>query len=185
MMKKCSVQEDPYVAFFLNCLVHAFILFTILSVFFIVYISRLEEKTFRKEIGSLLGQQIQQALDSLSPQDTRSFQSALENFDLEKLQAMYTGPDPTVKNNNKWLLSLTYTIIGVVIGFVVILSLVLYFSCRMCVHFKDILVENVVIFVIVGAVEICFFLFIASQYSPVKPSTMTTTLIQSLQKKLS
>ena len=38
--------------------------------------------------------------------------------------------------------------------------------------YKELLVENLVTFLCVGAIEVCFFLFVASKYVPVVPSLM-------------
>jgi hypothetical protein len=182
--KKCIIPEDPFVAFFLNCFLHAVILFTILAFFFIFYISRLEEKTFQKEIGSLLQSQISDGFNQLSLDEKQQLTQSLDVIDLVQLQSLYDVPDKTVENNNRWLLTLSYTLIGVSIAFVIILFVVLSFSCKMCISLTKICVENIVIFTLVGAIEICFFLFVAAKYSPVAPSLLTTTLVSSLQKKL-
>lgn len=181
--KKCLVPGKN-VSFFLNCFLHAVILFTILAFFFIFYVSHLEEKTFRKEIGSLLQSQISDGFNQLTPEQQQQLKQTLDIIDIEQLQSFYDIPDTTVTNNNTWLFSLTYILIGISILFIIVLCIIVLFSCRMCLSLLHICVENIVIFTLVGAIEICFFLFIAAKYSPVAPSLLTTTLISSLQKKL-
>lgn len=181
MVKSCKIKEDPYTSLLINCLIHVLILFTILSIFFIVYVSQLEERTFKNEIGSLINEEF----NNINEENKKSLQPYLEKINLKKVKEIYSNPDSTVTINNQWLLRLSYSIIAFLLLLVIILVGVLFFSCKMCVNLKDILIENIVIFLLVGVVEICFFLYIASQYVPVAPSVITTTMIETLQKNFS
>lgn len=181
MTKYCKLNEDPYISLFINCLIHILILFTILTVFFIVYISKLEKKTFQNEIGKVINEQF----DKMSEKDKNNIKPYLKDYNLNKAKELFSEPDPTMSVNNKWLLNLAYTIITCLFLFTIIFISCLYFSCKMCINIKEILIENIVIFSLVGIIEICFFLYIASQYIPVAPSVLTSTMIERLQKNFS
>lgn len=181
MTKYCKLNEDPYISLFINCLIHILILFTILTVFFIVYISKLEKKTFQNEIGKVINEQF----DNMNEADKNKIKPYLQQYDLSKAKELFSQPDTTISVNNKWLLNLAYTIITFLFLFTMILISCLYFSCKMCINIKEILIENIVIFSLVGVIEICFFLYIASQYIPVAPSVLTSTMIERLQKNFS
>ena len=149
--------------------------------FFIVYISKLEKKTFQNEIGKVINEQF----DKMSEKDKNTIKPYLHDYNLNKVKELFSEPDPTMSVNNKWLLNLAYTIITCLFLFTIIFISCLYFSCKMCINIKEILVENIVIFSLVGLIEICFFLYIASQYIPVAPSVLTSTMIERLQKNFS
>lgn len=182
-MESCTAPASFNTTFFLNCLIHMLILFTVLTVFFVVYISRLEVRSFQKEIGGLLGVQMDKAFASLSPEKKKVFLEGLQNVDLDKLQELYAKPANVLVINNKWLRTVAYTVIVCLMVITVLTIILLRVSCRLCVNLNELLLENAVIFIFVGMIEIGFFLFIASRYVPVAPSTMTSTMIDELKKK--
>ena len=47
-------------------------------------------------------------------------------------------------------------------------------------HFREVGLENLLVFTLVGAIEACFFLFVASKFVPGKPSSMVHDLLDAL-----
>lgn len=181
----CKNKADNTTVFFINCLIHILLLFSILTIFFVMYISGLEKKSYKNEINNLLGNEIDKTLQGLSPQDSQSLLKILDQFDLEPIEQSFTKESDYVKINNQWLISLAECIIFFLVVIVILLFVLLFFSCHLCINVWDIVYENLIIFILVGAIEIGFFIKIAAKYVPVDPSLMTTTMINNLKQKFS
>lgn len=182
-MKSCTNISCESVNFFVNCLLHILILFTILSIFFIIVISKLESEAFKKEIKNLLGNQINNSINTLTDENKKKLKSFLENVDLEKLKTLFDKPSDYIVINNSWTNFLSYSIILFLSIILICIIVLLYVSCKFVINIKEIIIENLIIFIFVGAIEVCFFLYIAQNFVPVSPSLMVDTLINDLKKK--
>jgi len=160
----------------LNISVHVVILFTILALFFMIYVSKIEKQSLNSEISSNIGN----ALNKLGLDNSGQPASP----ELQKLKDMYSKTDATVEMHNKWLFrSLIMTNVGALI-FVVLLFSLLSLQCNQCVPIKKILTENTITFIIVGFIEFMFFKHVASRYIPTKPSLIVEAFFNKIEQKL-
>jgi hypothetical protein len=104
---------------------------------------------------------------------------------MNKIKDKYKQKNEKVIEHNKWVLGSSASISIYMFIMFVIICIVLYFSCKQCIPLSSMLIENVIVFTIIGAIEILFFLKIAAKYVPVQPSLLTTTLIETLKNKFS
>jgi hypothetical protein len=179
----CTKRTDNKTTFFLNCLIHIAILFIILTIFFLSYITSQEKKSYQKEIRNLFGKQIDQALNNNKYKN--DLKKILQKIDLNDFIQKYSKEAEYVTINNKWLSSVCFCTIFFLCLLIICLFFILYYSCRLCTNVFEIMIENISIFVFVGCLEISFFLLIASKYVPVEPSLITNVLIQNLKNKVS
>lgn len=159
----------------LNVIVHVILLFTILSLFFFLYISTIMKDAYKNEFDHL-GHAIAEKLKDAPA----SVQQAIRSLPLEKAAALYSLPDPTNEMNNAWLQRIPVILF---IGMMLIL-IVAYMACNYCFDIKHLWIHNIIIFVFIAIIEFGFFYFIAKRFIPVAPSTLAVAAIDRIRKNL-
>ena len=164
----CSIQNYPS-QLSVNLLLHFFILFVVLSVLFLTYVSRIIDDGFngalddalKNVIGSIDMSDDQRALFRLFPQH------------------LLTQEDPVKSKNNKWLKN---TIFLFIVGILLVILCVLFTVYKNCkqVDLPKILAENAITFLLVGTVEFLFFFYIVKNYIPIKPSMMKSYVLKKI-----
>jgi hypothetical protein len=176
----CKPISDNF-AFGVNVSVHVLILFTFLSVFFFMYISKVAGDAFKSEIDEIIESNL---IDTLRKNDQsgQMKQTLLNNSaSLKILEDMYNQPSPLVEEHNYFMKVVTY---GTIIAMVLMTSVVIavqYFSCGTCIPITGIILENAIIFGFIGVVEYMFFKNVASQFVPAPPSLMVKTAISAIK----
>ena len=160
-----------YINLFYSVYLHLFLLFVFLSAFFWTVISKTESKAINGEM-------------------TRSINSGLKNFKIPEqyvtessgsyLLGLYKGQDRTVERNNDQLFEMN--IIIAVLIFIGLLATIYvrYVFCGKLFDIFEVLAENGLILMMVGAIEYYFFTKIASKYVPVEPSYLPTVVKEKL-----
>ena len=92
----------------------------------------------------------------------------------------FSKEDSTYKRNNSQLLQFNIVIIVLLFLGLVATIFVRYLICGKTLNFGEIIGENILILIFVGAIEYYFFMNVASKYVPVKPSYMPSVI----QKKI-
>lgn len=110
----------------------------------------------------------------------------IQNVNVDKL-AQYYKTTPTAAHviENSWLQKVTILAICFLVGLIGLLLMVLRFGCEQCntwAMLGHLLAENAAVFIFVGGIEVCFFLFIAKNYVPVRPSYMMEQILADVQK---
>jgi hypothetical protein len=154
-------------------------------VFFIYYISHIEEKAYQKEVNDLVNHDIKPALDNLPPQNKAVVKRVLKQIPFEIIELPYQSSSKYVRFNNKWLKTQIWLVVAFLFSILLSLLLLYYLRCPGKLDFISVLVENVLIFIFVGCIEIGFFIYIAAKYVPVEPSLMTDVFISGIKEKLS
>jgi hypothetical protein len=171
-------------SFSINVFVHVIILFTFLTAFFILFVSKLTKEMFEKEIGHLIEKNVDtlvRGLDNETKQSLSLFTSAVP---LDKLIKKYEEPSEYILEHNKWV---QLSAIGLSITGICILGLVVYVvynSCGQCVPLRHIFMENVIIFACVGVIEYLFFTKVALKFVPAPPSLLVTSLINKFKETI-
>lgn len=172
-----SIHNDT--SFVFNILIHILILFTILSFIFIFVISKAEQNAFKDETQDAIGNNLPLALKQYDKDG--SLKQVLKQLPLDKLQQLYDHPDESTTVYNQWLFRSMFVIIGGLIIIILIPALMLWFSCGTCLPFLNILRDNAIIFLLVGMIEVIFFLFIAKRYIPAPPSLLVSQVFDDLK----
>jgi hypothetical protein len=154
-----------------NALLHVFILFTILSLFYIFYIRKVEENAFNSEINNAIQEKLVPNVNELV-RNNPSLQGTINAIPFTSLKRIYSKEDVLRANQNEWVKkSMIATSVTLFLILATIL-LVLKQSCGICVPITEILLENLISFVFIGAVEFLFFVNVAFKFVPVQPSYM-------------
>lgn len=145
--------------------------------------TRLEETlNLVKKVRSLLNTQ-----KDLTINDLLNDINQLGNTELyqiyTQLNVYYSQPDELAQTINANLIDKLVTFnVFLIVSYIV---LAFIFSKDKNFHISHILIENTIVFLFIGIIEILFFLFIAYKYVPVAPSFLSTSLFTYLKKKLS
>jgi hypothetical protein len=174
-------KSKPSTLFAINILIHCIILFTFLTLFFFLYISKIEEDSFKSEIGDLIENALNEDIG-----DRAAVKEIITPIvpALTRFQNMYqTNTEFTDERNRFVKFSAGFFIIFLV-GILITIAATLLLGCNREMDIKGIILENVLIFCFVGIVEYVFFTKIAINFVPVVPSMMVTTIIDKLKEQL-
>ncbi len=176
-----SKSEITFDTIAVNIVIHCIILFSFLSLFFYLYIANVAEKAMTKEIGKLIEEMIDSKMDKLSYEDKVKAVNSLRMMPLQSLLKRYEKKDPLKEENNTYN-KLTAGII--VLGMIAVLFVMIMtytYRCNTDIHLEHILIENAAVFTFVMAIEFLFFFFIARNYIPIKPSMITTQIVERIK----
>jgi len=174
-------------SYILNILIHILILFSFLSILFFAYISHVEEKSINREVKKAVNKEIDNGLQLLekykSYLDKNKLIRSLRNVS-NYLTKTSDDSSEEIRKNNTWLIKLSITTIISLI--IVIFILLVYFILyrKDIIQFKEILMENLFIFVFVGIIEYWFFANIVSKYVPVMPTLLSKTFFGNIKNKI-
>jgi hypothetical protein len=178
---ECKNPDDK-INFAVNIIIHVFILFCFLSVFFVMYITKIAKKSFDKEISHPIEDGLGEQFRKIKPDNKEKIKNVTKYLNFDNLINYYSEPTKDYTTNNKWL----NVVIVMINVFMVILIIAAYLfvkkSCNQCVPIGSIIGENLIIFGFIGLVEFMFFKYIAIKYIPVQPSVLVKSAIDALKK---
>lgn len=152
---------EYYINLFYSIYLHIFLLFCFLTIFFWTVISKVEAKTLNSEIDRGINSGLK---------NVRISDQILTDKDSNYLRKFFEGENLTVKRNNDHLLQFNIAFIVVLlIGFFASIF-VRYIFCGKTINWLEVIGENIIILICVGAIEYYFFMNIASKFVPVMPS---------------
>ena len=164
----------------INIGLHILILFTFLTVFFFVYISKLEKKGVDQVTKKFFSSQT----DNMLTQINNVYPLNKDSLGAWSASIKAQGPSDTekVNNKNKRLQRLG---IGMILGILIVLIMLSIFFTMKGVkpHFTHIVIENLVMFAFIGMVEFFFFTKIASNYVPATPDVASNAVMDNIKSK--
>lgn len=178
------VRPGKNTNFFVNGVLHVLILLMIVSSFFFLYVSQLSKDKFEDELRDMINNNLGNAIQTA---DTKQdLKNMLKQMPMDTVVNYYENKvDPASDLQNQWLkrtiVMIIIALFITVVGTLVILKL----SCHQSVPFWSILKENIIMFALVGCVEIAFFMYIARNFVPTKPSLMMQAIVDSMKRNLS
>jgi len=185
-LKMIGIVPNPSFGFrfFVNAVTHIAIVFLALLILWIFLISHVEQKSLEGEFEKQIEHNLSKALANANAKSGGKFKEYLQplRVPLKTIQPLFQGDDPTGKNFNNSLLVIGFGI--VVVLFTIMVTAVWTSSTNGVPVGKmlgGVVVENISIFLLVGMVEIMFFLIIAQYFVPIKPSIVINLLIKDLQ----
>lgn len=160
----------------INILLHMFILFSFLTIFYFVYISNLEKNTIRHLVKKMIYKEVDSILNNIQSQGLQIDKKML-NMIANKIDKTQIQGD--INHNNKLRRNAIIIILVIV---VVITLLVLYYKFRLGynLNMNYIIIMNIVVFVLIGIVEYIFYTNIALKYTPVKQSDISSSVIEDI-----
>lgn len=180
-------MEEHYTTLFFSVFLHVLLLFIFLTIFFWTVIRHTESHSLYNELDDSIdkGLKCVQLKEFLPPEASKS--SMIESYvesnekDIKNyFDGYFSKEDSTYKRNNSQLLQFNIVIIALLFLGLLATIFVRYLICGKVLNFGEIIGENLLILIFVGAIEYYFFMNIASKYVPVKPSYMPSVV----QKKI-
>ena len=171
-------RKDNKIIFGINILTHVAFLFTILTCLFIFYTSKIVEDSVNNQIVDLIDYNIK-SNNKENTANLLSYESL--NFSVVKLKKIFSLENTERTGINNLVKSI---MIVVITAFIIMLILTVLVAKNLCnnISVKEILIENIIIFVFIGIIEITFFLNIILKYIPSYPSTLSKIVINSIKK---
>lgn len=173
----------------LNIGIHVFILFTFLTVFFFVFASNLAKKSINNSLSTIIDDKTGELLNELDKWDKKIKPDTYPNIKWDEVNKL--ASKIVINSENELPEILKHNTRLKWIGIVMIISLLVFligmylyyrFVLKLDVHLGYILIENIIIFAFIGAIEAYFFLNIASKYIPVTPDFVATTVLERIKK---
>jgi hypothetical protein len=168
----------------LDLIIHSFLLFLFLNLFFWLYASNMEKKALSNQIDSTVSQ-IPYIMDNITILDTNhTIDLKLLRPKVQKIFDESKESNPKMVENNNKLLMASIGIILLFLGF--ILYLVRYYkNNNYNIDYALILKNNAFTLFFLCIIEFLFFTFIISKYVPVRPDFMLDSLISRIKKRYS
>lgn len=182
MVDTCK-PNDKFLNIEFNSVLHGAILFFILSMFFIFYVSKVISNSMEQQIKNIIIANIQETVSLLPSNQQEILQNIIDKLYLQRLISYYSQEDPTTKTYNQWL----FKLIIVINTFLFILLCVIYSTAKAScgnINFSSLFLINIVIFIFIGIVEFSFFTFVVSQYAPTSPSQLMQSVINGFSSYL-
>lgn len=176
-MSSC-VMTKPYVIMAINVAMHVLILFTILSLFFMLYIAPVERHALENEIED----QIEDLISSNTVHVSDDMRKILRSDTVNNIKEVYSKPHKIMEQHNSWLFtSIIMTNVAMFL-LVTISTLLLIYQCNQCIPIGHVMLENLITFIFVGFVEYLFFTRVALKYIPTPPSTIVNRVVERLKE---
>jgi hypothetical protein len=184
----------------LNIILHVFILFTFLTIFFFTTASKLAKQTVKNEFSNEIGNAINTHFDNLNDNSKQIVALTVKSTDINRIKKLYSKEEPCIAEHNQWVFSTSVMIcILLFITFCVVTWLIYSYeqggnsgsgkgrktkgsSSETSISLSSLLLENFFTFAIIGVVEVLFFMMIAFKFVPTSPSTLTSTIITTLNE---
>ena len=158
-----------------NIFLHILILFIFLTILFFTVIAKKEKQELDSQIGSAINSSISKLLSSIPQPSPHEWENISAN--MKKYEKQYDHSDKTIVQNNKNILNNTIILISML--FVIVLFYILYISIikKRKIGVKNIFIENICIFTILGSLEFIFFWYIIQHYIPIYPEDVEVELL--------
>jgi hypothetical protein len=177
MNNKNVFRKDEWIV---DIFIHVLLTITVLSIVFWIVLSKIETKSLKTEIEN----NIENSFSKFKPSNVTK--EVLKKLDYQEMLKIYDGkPSRAVKDYNKSLLTLNVIVIIIIFISFLIICVVLKINCGKNVPVGKIILENIGLFILIGIIEVLFFIKIASKFIPVKPSYIIETLKNNIISKSS
>lgn len=171
--------------YIVNINLHIFIVFTFLTIIFFTVATKVTRNNINHVINSITKKQVDNILTKVDKiqkpikidwvEVKKISDEIIENSD-EKIPEIY-------KNNKKIKKLAIYVIIGLFISSI-LLYILFTFIYNYKIDMKSILIENFILFSIIGILEYIFFTKIISHYVPVTPNFVSTSILERLKTRI-
>ena len=170
-------------AFMLNMILHSIIILCIVSSFYFFYIVNLSSNALKNQLENIINEGTDKEFDETSLNGYRSFikqdrlDELLNKYDRENLSDKYVI-------NIYYLSRATAAAIFFLILTFFLIVVSVKSNCKKDMRLSHIFKENAIVFFFIGIIEIGFFMMIAKNYIPIKPSLLSESIKESILKNL-
>lgn len=181
-----DVRPSPKFELGLNIITHVLVLFTALTLLFLLVVSKTETDALQGETISAIETHLRTALQKADVQTNGQLKTDLRLLApaLSTIKATVNKPDQATVEYNRGLFRNAYLIMGIFAAVLLTMTLTMGYGAGVPTwHMLAIvLVSNLFVFIIIGGVEYMFFKHVAVHYVPTKPSLLTDTVLDSFKK---
>ena len=176
----------------IDVFVHIIILLTVIFIFYFVMIAPLESQELSNQVTNQINNNMGTLYKEINNIDgiKGEFKEIVKKLNepgdeklstLDIMSEYYSKPDESTKNWNLIPFFGTIIVLIALLGGFFAIWATLKVSCNKCVPVGRILIENVILFGLIGVIEAIFFTLIARNYIPIKPSYFVNETINSLK----
>lgn len=159
---------------------HVLLIFVALSILFIFVVSKVERQVFSDQIRDKLTPQITKALNKADTDGKYKVYVRNNMSEITQLRSAYSSDTKATSINNRYIRILMIVVASLIGACVVVPLFYLFFAAKYKFPFGLILLENVILFILIGVFEVLFFLKFARKYVPVLPSKFVDRVYQRL-----
>jgi hypothetical protein len=170
---------------------HVIIIFSFLTVFFFLIITKLTEKSINGVLSDVIDEQSTNILDSV---DKWSTEIEYHHFNINWKNVHKVAKNIVTKsqgklseitaNNKKLKITSICIITGLVILWILLILYMKYYQ-KQNIQISNIVLKNFVLFIFIGLAEYYFFTQIASKYIPVTPDYVSMSILERIKHKIS
>lgn len=170
--------------FILNIALHILILFIFLTIFYFSYISHVQREHINEEVDSNIDALANDTLEIIK--QNKTFSEKQINEFLKSIIANKNISEKYTKQYNKNNKNIRLRSIGLIFVLILLnILIIFYFSSKEeDLNIKNIIIMNIIMFVLIGTVEFVFFKLIASQYIPVTPNVFMDSIVSRIKNNL-
>jgi hypothetical protein len=182
----CEIKTTKWQRFSLNALTHMSILFAALLLIFIFVISAAETRALQGEVDNALKENLKTALEEANEKSDGDFKEQISVIrePIQVMRTLYSGDDEATKLYNDGLFTIAFLVLTIFLCILLTSFMVLYWVVGVrstSKAMKGIVVENIILFSLIGIVEYLFFTYVAMKYLPVEPSLVTRNIISEIK----
>lgn len=169
-----------------NIFLHVTILFIFLYYFFFLIISKKGEEVLNNNLDGITRDKVPVLLKEIDDLDTQKM------IDWDKFyktcQEIHDNPNPIIdqkiKNNNEYYKSIGMWIGGSLLLLTIIVYCYYTFYKGSYIDIKTIIFENIITFMLIGAIEYVFFQQTASNYIPAYPTSIGGIVLDRMKENV-
>ena len=161
--------------------IHALLLFIFLSVIFILYISKITEKTLKNELSQVIDDEIKHIIYK----NKKLLVKHLDSKSYDRFKKKYNKEDQYKSLNNEWLKK-SLLITNVLFFMIVTGSIFLMrYICNIKIDIKEIVILNIYILSGLTIFEYLLYIYIETKYMYTTPTLLLNTIINNSIKYFS
>jgi hypothetical protein len=165
-----------------SLILHALILFCILTVLFFYVIAPMAKKGINNAVINNAKNNLAEILYERNIVD-RELRNFLRTYiPLQKIADFYGAPDEGFLKNNYYMEIVAYVIIAFIASTFIVPALFLFYSADRAISLFKIVIENIAVFAFIGVFEVGFFMLIALKYMPISSEGLVRAIIKGLQE---
>lgn len=171
----------------LNIMLHVIILSVILTVMFVLVITKLTKSAFKNEVGNAIRTGAEEVSNKIKKSLPDEIENKVAENPLKKSTIMQNmlkqarQPNKAVDAHNDGVTLLAFSWIAILVVSFILVVFLTHVSWK---TLGFITLENVITFVFIGAVEVLFFLTVAFKYIPAPPSLIVETFTNAVADNL-
>lgn len=168
-----------------NIMIHMCILLIILTLIFWLVIKNVEENSINEEVTKNIRNVFSKIREDMTHEKRIEASNIIKNSkkELEVLNRFYSEPYEVKEVNNNWLFQNNILYIAILVVAITVLILTIKFYSKSGKNFNMFATvrENLVLFSLIGAIEIWFFYEIGMKFIPTKPSLVISSTVSALK----